>query len=124
MIDVNELRKGVTFHNGKNLKPDDVIASYRHHMGKDSKSAVKSVLAAIADIKADGDNVVFTLSGGNADFPYIASDYHIPIMPANADGSADWKSNVRTGPFSFVSWDPGVRAKLKRNPNYHKSGKP
>src|SRR5690349_9962372 len=122
---VFKLRKGVTFHNGKNLTPDDVIASYRHHMGKDSKSAVKSVLAAVADIKADGkDTVVFTLNGGNADYPYIASDYHIPIMPAKPDGSADWQSNMRTGPFSFVSWDPGVRAKLKRNPNYHKSGKP
>ena len=122
---VFKLRKGVTFHNGKSLTPDDVIASYRHHMGKDSKSAVKSVLAAVADIKADGkDTVVFTLNGGNADFPYIASDYHIPIMPAKPDGSADWQSNMRTGPFSFVSWDPGVRAKLKRNPNYHKSGKP
>ncbi len=121
---VFKLRKGVTFHNGRDLKPDDVIASFRHHMGKDSKSAVKSVLSAIVDIKGDGNNVVFTLNGGNADFPYIASDYHIPIMPANPDGSADWQSNVRTGPFTFVSWDPGVRAKLKRFPNYHKSGKP
>src|SRR5215470_8642294 len=121
---VFKLRKGVTFHNGKNLTPDDVIASYRHHMGADSKSAVKSVLAAIADIKADGGNVVFTLNGGNADFPYIASDYHIPIMPANPDGSADWKSNNRTGAYIFGSWEPGVRAKLKRNPNYYVSGAP
>jgi peptide/nickel transport system substrate-binding protein len=122
---VFRLKKGVTFHNGKDLTADDVIASYRHHMGKDSKSAVKSVLAPIKDIKADGKNtVVFTLDGGNADFPYLTSDYHIPIMPANADGTADWKSNVRTGPFVFVSWEPGVRAKLKRNPNYYESGKP
>jgi peptide/nickel transport system substrate-binding protein len=122
---VFKLRKGVTFHNGKDLTADDVIASYRHHMGKDSKSAVKSVLAAIADIKSDGKStVVFTLSGGNADFPYIASDYHIPIMPAKSDGSADWSSNVRTGPFTFVSWEPGVRAKLKRNASYHKEGRP
>jgi len=120
-----KLRKGVTFHDGKDLTADDVIASYRHHMGKDSKSAVKSVLDAVADIKADGKNtVIFKLSGGNADFPYLTSDYHIPIMPANPDGTANWQSNVRTGPFTFVSWEPGVRAKLKRFPNYHEEGKP
>ncbi|HEY6335776.1 MAG TPA: ABC transporter substrate-binding protein, partial [Alphaproteobacteria bacterium] len=122
---VFKLRKGVTFHDGKDLTPADIIASYRHHMGKDSKSAVKSVLAAITDMKADGkDTVIFKLDGGNADFPYIASDYHIPIMPAKPDGTADWASNVRTGPFSFVSWEPGVRARLKRFPHYHKPGKP
>src|SRR4051794_30343710 len=96
---VFKLRKGVTFHNGKTVTPADVIASFRHHMGKDSKSAAKSYVEAIADIKADGDKVVFKLSGGNADFPYIASDYHIPIMPAKDDGTVDWQSGVRTGPY-------------------------
>ena len=58
------LRKGVTFHNGKDFTPDDIIASYRHHMSAESKSAVKSLLAAVSDIKADGKNkVIFTLSG-------------------------------------------------------------
>ena len=96
------IRKGVTFHNGKDLTPQDIIASYRHHMTADSKSAVKSVLAAVSDIKADGKNkVIFTLSGPNADFPYIVSDYHLPIMPAKPDGNADWESGVRTGPFIF-----------------------
>lgn len=120
-----KLRKSVTFHNGKDLTAEDVVASYRHHMGPNSKSAMKSILSAIRDIKADGkETVVFTLQDGNADFPYLASDYHLPIMPAKADGSADWQSNVRTGPFVFVSWEPGVRAKLKRNPDYFESGKP
>ena len=41
---VFKIRKGVTFHNGKNVTADDVIASYRHHMGPDSKSAAKSML--------------------------------------------------------------------------------
>jgi peptide/nickel transport system substrate-binding protein len=122
---VFKLKKGVTFHNGKDLVADDVVASFRHHMGADSKSAVKAVLAAVKDIKADGkDTVIFTLDGPNADFPYLTSDYHIPIMPAKPDGTADFASNVRTGPFTFVSWEPGVRAKLKRNPNYHENGKP
>jgi len=122
---VFKLLKGVTFHNGKSFTADDVIASYRYHMGPNSKSAAKSLLQAVTDIKADGpDTVVFSLSGGNADFPYICSDYHIPILPAKADGTADWQSGNRTGAFVFESWQPGVQAKLKRNTNYHKSGKP
>ena len=87
-------------------------------MGKDSKSAAKSYVDAIADIKADGDKVVFKLSGGNADFPYIASDYHIPIMPAKDDGTVDWQSGIRTGPYVLEKFEPGVRATMKRNPNY------
>ncbi|MFI5015331.1 MAG: ABC transporter substrate-binding protein, partial [Hyphomicrobiales bacterium] len=122
---VCKLRKGVTFHNGKDFTADDVVASYRYHMGKDSKSAAKAVLVAVSDIKADDkQTVIFKLSGGNADFPYIVSDYHIPILPAAADGTADWKSGARTGPFVLGSYEPGVRVKMKRNANYHKSGKP
>jgi peptide/nickel transport system substrate-binding protein len=120
-----KLRKGLTFHDGKDVTANDVVASFRHHMSAESKSAAKSLLESVTDIKADGkETVVFSLAGPNADFPYIASDYHIPVMPAKDDGSADWESKVRTGPFVFEKWDPGVSAKLKRNPNYHKSGMP
>ena len=122
---VFKLHKGVTFHNGKDLTADDVIASYRHHMAEGSKSAAKSILAPITELKADGKNtVILTLSGPDADFPFRASDYHLPIMPAKDDGIVDWQSGVRTGPFVLESWEPGVRAKLKRYPNYHRSGLP
>src|SRR6516225_7898825 len=121
---VFKLRKGVTFHDGKDVTAEDVIASFRHHMGAESKSAVKSVLAPVKEIKADDKYTVsFTLQNGNADFPYLASDYHIPIMPEK-DGKADWRSNVRTGPFIFESWEPGISAKFKRNPNYYREGLP
>ena len=103
---------------------DDVVASFRHHMGPDSKSAAKSLLEPITDIKADGpETVIFTLKDGNADFPYLVSDYHIPIMPTK-DGKSDWQSGVRTGPFMLEKFEPGVSAKFKRNPNYFKSDKP
>ena len=121
---VFKLRKGATFHDGKTVTSDDVIASLQHHRGEDSKSAAKSLLEPIVDMKADGpETIVFTLNAGSADFPYLVSDYHLPIMPAK-DGKADWESGVRTGAFVLQSFEPGVNTKLKKNPNYHKSGKP
>ena len=118
-----ELRRGVEFHNGKTMEADDVVASFNHHRGEDSKSAAKGVVDPIKDLKADGKNtVVFTLAEGNADFPYIASDYHIPIMPSK-DGKIDWQSGVGTGGYVLENFDPGVRTSFKRNPNYWKEGK-
>ncbi len=118
-----KLRQGVEFHNGKTLDVNDVIASVQHHRGEDSKSAAKSILEPVVELKADGKDVVqFTLKEGNADFPYIMSDYHIVMMPAK-DGKVEWKSGVGTGAFVLESYEPGVSAKMKRNPNYWKEGR-
>ena len=120
---VFKLRKGLTFHDGKTVTSDDVVASIMHHSSEGTKSAAKSLLEPVASVKADGpETVVFELKGGNADFPYIVSDYHIPIMPAK-DGKADWQSGVRTGPYSLEKFEPGVTATFKKNPNYFKSDK-
>ncbi len=117
---VFKLRKGLEFHNGKSVTATDVVASFHHHMKSDSKSAAKSILKPVADIKTDGpQTVIFNLKAGNADFPYIASDYHLPIMQAKDNGDADWQSGIFTGPFKIEKFDPGISAKLKRNPNYH-----
>ncbi|MFZ1815791.1 MAG: ABC transporter substrate-binding protein [Rhizobiaceae bacterium] len=116
------LRKGVEFHNGKSLTAQDVIATYNYHRGENSKSAAKGLLSAITDIKADGDNrVIFELSGGNADFPYIVSDYHIMIMHSNAEGSIDDpNSPIGTGGYVVENYNPGTSTTFKRNPNYFK----
>jgi peptide/nickel transport system substrate-binding protein len=120
---VFKLRKDLTFHNGKTVTSADVIESYRHHMNPASRSAAKSLLETIVDIRADGpETVVFTLSSGSADFPYLTSDYHLPIMPAREGGGVDWESGIRTGPFILRGFDPGVAATMKRNPNYHRDG--
>ena len=70
------------------------------------------------------ETVIFTLREGNADFPYIASDYHLPILPAKDDGSADWQSGNWTGAFTLEEFEPGVSARMIRNPNYFKEGQP
>jgi peptide/nickel transport system substrate-binding protein len=117
-----KLRKGIEFSNGKTMTAKDVIASLNHHRGEDSKSAAKSNVDPIADLKADGDHsVVFELNAPNADFPYLMADYHLLIMPA-VDGKADWKNFVGTGGYTLESHEAGVRTTLKRSPNYWKEG--
>jgi peptide/nickel transport system substrate-binding protein len=119
-----KLRNGVEFHNGKTMDADDVVYSFDAHRGEDTKSAAKGVVDPIVDIKADGKStVVFTLKEGNADFPFIASDYHIPVVPKGTKGK-DYEKGIGTGPFTMQAWEPGVRFLGKRNPNYFRSGRP
>ncbi|MGB7322942.1 MAG: ABC transporter substrate-binding protein [Albidovulum sp.] len=115
-----KLRAGVTFHSGKSLTTEDVIASINHHRGEDTKSAAKPIVAPITNITAEGDTVIFTLEGGNADFPFIMSDYHLPILPV-VDGTFDATTTDGTGAYIIDTWEAGVVAKLKRNPNYWKA---
>ena len=116
-----KLRKGVEFHNGKTMDAADVIESFNHHRGKDSKSAAKGVVDTIKEIKADGKHtVIFTLKEGNAGFPYFASDYHLTIQPA---GTKDFQKGMGTGAYILESFEPGVRTFAKRNPNYFKQGR-
>lgn len=117
-----KIRKGVEFHNGKTLDATDVVDSINHHRGE-SDSAAKGIVSAITDIKADGDTVIFTLSGGSADFPFLMSDYHLGICPSKGDGTIDWESGVGTGGYSLDSFEPGVRTVVKKNPNYWKEGR-
>ncbi|MDM8551011.1 ABC transporter substrate-binding protein [Desulfobacterales bacterium HSG2] len=115
-----QLRKGVEFHNGKTMDADDVIHSINHHRGKESKSAAKAIVDPIADIRKDGKHtVIFTLKGGNADFPYIMSDYHLIIMPK--DGKPD--AGIFTGGYILKKYEPGVYTFVERNPNYFKTGR-
>jgi len=113
-----KLRRGVEFHNGKTMDADDVIFSIQRHRGKGTKSAAEALLKPIVDIKkADKHRIVFELASGNADFPYIMSDYHLVVGPRDSDFS----KGVFTGAYMVREFEPGVRAFAIRNPNYFKS---
>ena len=117
------LRKGVTFHNGKSFGADDVIASLNMHTEEGAKSAAKPIVAAITDMKKMSDHQIqFTLAAGNADFPFLLSDYHILMYPAGMIDEAIAKG-IGTGLYRVVSFDPGVRCVLTRVDSHYKDGR-
>ncbi|CTQ32668.1 ABC transporter substrate-binding protein [Jannaschia rubra] len=116
------LRPDAVFSNGQKLRAADVIASYNHHRGEETKSGAKDLLKQIAEMRADGDGtVVFELTGPNADFPFVAADYHLVIQPDQGDGTIDWANPVGTGGYVLEDHEPGVRLNLRRRDDYWKA---
>jgi peptide/nickel transport system substrate-binding protein len=114
------LRQGVTFHNGKTFGADDVIESLQMHLGEESKSAAKPIVEAISEmIKITDYQVQFVLASGNADFPYLMSDYHIMMYPAGMIEEAI-ASGIGTGLYQVQSFDPGVRMTATRFADHYK----
>ena len=114
-----DLIEGATFHNGKEVTAEDVVASLRYHMGEESTSAAKPIVEPIADMRADGKyRVIVTMKSGNADFPYVLSDYHLAILPSQ-DGKIE-VTPVGAGAYEVVSYEPGVRAELRRRDDHWK----
>jgi peptide/nickel transport system substrate-binding protein len=119
---VFKLRKGVTFHDGKPLTPNDVVYSILRH--KDPATASKAkVLADQNDtVKATGPNeVTITLASPNADLPAILGTYHFHIVK---EGTTDFNAGIGTGPYKVKEFKPGVRSIAVRNEGYWKPNRP
>ena len=112
-----------TFHSGKKVTAEDVLASMNHHRGEGSTSAAAALLSSVVEIVDNGDHsVTFKLAAPNADLPWILPDYHLPIVPANADGTANWQSGEGCGPYKIVELEFGVAARLVRHEDWHGEG--
>ncbi|MCF6444577.1 ABC transporter substrate-binding protein [Nereida sp. MMG025] len=117
-----KLRQGVTFHNGKSFGADDVIESLNLHVAEGAKSAAQPIVSAITNMEKVNDHeIIFTLAAGNADFPFLLSDYHILMYPAGQVEEAI-ANGIGTGLYKVESFDPGVRLLLSRVDGHYKDG--
>ncbi|WP_376745768.1 ABC transporter substrate-binding protein [Sinorhizobium psoraleae] len=107
------IRKGVKFHDGKELTVDDVIKTLQRHTDDKSESGALGVMKSIKEIKSDGDKLVLTLTEGNADLPLLLTDYHLIIQPNGGLDNPD--AMIGTGPYKVASFEPGVRATFEKN---------
>jgi len=112
-----KIRKGVTFSDGKALTAEDCAATLKRHSDENSQSGALGILKAIGqNFRADGDNLVIELEAGNADLPYLLSDYHLIMQPNG--GFDDPASGIGTGAYTVETNEPGVRHLLKRRDDH------
>ena len=113
-----KLRKGVEFHDGTPFTADDVIYSMNRHMGDDSTSVIKSVLASIEEWKKVGSHEVkCILNTPNADLPTLLGLFQTKIVKNGTTGDG-----IGTGPYKMDSFEPGVKSVHSRNENYFREG--
>jgi peptide/nickel transport system substrate-binding protein len=119
---VFKLRRGVTFHDGKPLTPQDVIFSLMRHKNPATGSRAKPLADQIDEVTATGPNeVTIRLAAPNADLPVILGTYHFHIVK---DGTTDFNAGIGTGPYKVKEFKPGVRAVGVRNDSYWKPNRP
>ncbi len=111
-----KIRKGVQFHNGKTLTPEDVVATLERHSDASAKSGALGVLKGVETIKAYGETVVITLKEANADMPFLMSDYHLVIQPGGAKDNPE--AAIGTGPYKLAASEAGVRYNATRFEDY------
>jgi peptide/nickel transport system substrate-binding protein len=118
---VFNLRKGVRFSNGQEFTADDAIYSLNLHRGE-TKSNAANVMKPVADIKKlDKYQIAVTLAAPDADFPYVLTDPHLLMVPADFK---DWSKPVGTGAFVLEKFEPGARIALKKaNGDFWKDGR-
>jgi len=111
-----KIRSGITFSNGKSVTAEDVVESLDRHAGEESKSGALGIMRGVKGMSVDGDSVVITLDGPNADLPYLMADYHLIVQPGG--GKDDPSAGIGTGPYVLKEIDMGVRFVAEKNPNY------
>lgn len=116
-----KIRKGIQFHNGKDVTPQDVVATLERHSNKKSNSGALGILSGIETIKADGRDVVITLKDPNVDLPYLLTDYHLIIQPNG--GKDEPAAGIGAGPYKVVVNEPGVRHVGEKFKDYWQSDK-
>jgi peptide/nickel transport system substrate-binding protein len=113
-----KLRTGVKFHDGSELVAEDVVAFFKRTLDKASNAPARSQYDMIEDVSApDPATVVFKLNIPYGGFADILADRQVKIAPRSAAATMATKP-IGTGPFKFVSYTPGDRLVLARNPDY------
>ena len=133
------LRPGIRFHDGRRLTTRDVRSSWERLLA--TKTVNRWLLSPIRGARQIIDGAATDLEGFHivspteffidlekpvAFFPAVISYAPTAILPegTGAVGATAEEGAVGTGPFRIVSFEPGLRLELERNPTYWREGYP
>ncbi|MET0343514.1 MAG: ABC transporter substrate-binding protein [Polyangiales bacterium] len=136
------LRTDARFHNGREVTAEDVVWSLERMMHPSLQSPGASYFREIEGYEAYRRGESTHVGGlaargrhtlevrlGRADQSFVhmlAMHFASPLPREEVErpGADMRRRPVGTGPYRFVSWDPGVRIVVERNPRYHQPGRP
>lgn len=115
------LRQGVKFHNGEELKASDVKFSFDRMM---DSSEVAHIIGAVNSVEVEDDYTVI-IKTAEPFGPILAHLAHTAASILNEkavkEAGEDYANNpVGTGPYKFVQHDAGDKVTLERFDDYYK----
>lgn len=122
-----KLREGVKFHNGREMKADDVKYSFERVLNPDTAAIGKSYYDSIESMEVlDDYTIKFTLKEPFAPFMGNLTSLYGAIVPREV---VEEHGNLMveacgTGPFILKEWIPDNRIILVKNNDYFEEGEP
>ena len=114
------LRKGVKFHNGKELTAEIVKANMDHFKAKETKSPRRKTYKSVKKIEVI-DKYTLKLSLKKGDYGFLVKIRPTLFFITHPDSfEAKPPHPIGTGPFKFVEWKPKQYAKVTKFGNYWK----
>ncbi len=123
------LRKNVKFHDGSPMTADDVVATFKRLLTKDSQaqSSYKGLLSPGGVKKVNASTVRFDLERPNGLFPYLTGQmtYQAIILtrdyqlPSDLEKPGEWTTKMNgTGPFKLKENRGAAGLSFEVNPTY------
>ncbi|MBP2368099.1 ABC transporter substrate-binding protein [Pseudonocardia parietis] len=115
------IRNGITFHDGRPVTPDDIVATFARITDPDDPKVGASQLSVLDRVVVVGDRQVrFELSEPSPVFDQYLAEYSCGIVPADFDVTRP----VGTGPFRFEGFTAGQQSTFVRHEGYWRPEEP
>ncbi len=120
-----KLRKGVTFHNGRELTSDDVIYNFNRVTDVKITAGIITNFIPPETTWEAPDKYTVVVKSKNP-WPAIYDWLEVVgILDKETTEGPDSKTKaVGTGPFTFIEWVQGSHVAYGKNPNYWQTGRP